>query len=317
MVITTINSESHLLVLAPARWDLDIKLTPAIPVHLIPAKDGQEGRIIKTGNPRYTLEFTADLSNPAHATAAEVALAEHTTEPVACPLVTDQLVLAADVNAGSNTLTFNDNSIRETSCYLVKDWPGDTWEIVQKSNISGGTLTITGTLSNAWAAGSTYIYPLLFGEIDRQKSRQGINPQENTIPIHIAESSEYADRITLQNVSLSTIGTTIPAKSTVRLFDQIPDWRKSTQYDQIEIETFLLGYNRRSYRFADQEYVRRGQTMQFTCTTRAQILQIEALFADCSGPASGFFYPSHRQDMVLTADIPQFGSTNITVQNSP
>ena len=317
MYFQTIDSIEMLLILEPPDWEKNPKLWLSLPVDMVVANNKEESPVPRGEIPLYGLEYRAIVADATRRTRLKTALNKLTTQPVACPLWVDQLTLKANVSAGGNTLTFHESSIRESQYYVVMDRDAMTYEIVEKSSINADTLTISGTLANAWTANETRFYPLLMGKLDRNKARKGIDAEADEVTFSIEESSDWADRITLANCTLSMVGSTISGKSTVRLFDMRPDWQKPREYSEFDTQDYLLGHNRQYVRFTSQEHGRNGHELEVVTDTRAEILKLETFFVDRLGSARGFYYPGWANELRLTGDIAAFGSTSITVESSP
>jgi len=312
------GGETTALILAQPNRRIRPRITASLPFTDIETAIGaREQRRTFGRSSRYILEYTPWFKDAGFATEFRQGLTRLKDEPVAVPLWDDAIKLSSACIIGATTLQkTSDNPVRSGAEWIIlapepATWNAWTYEIITVTAISSSTLTLSAPGTTlAWPAG-TLIYPLLFGRLEERPTLDSRTPQKVEGALKIREDSTYARKLNVYPVAHQICGLAVPNFITTPVWDIEPNWVSVLDTTEVDIIYRQLGFLRQEQSYTYLQSNRRGLEFEIVCRSRAEIAKAENLFMNRLGPVKPFMVPTFRQDMVITADLPQAGSEDV------
>jgi hypothetical protein len=314
MIFTEYQSAPLALFLLEPDWSRPVKVDLSLPTQLDRAISGIESRRAFAASMRYSLSFSVFTANGPESTKLRLWLNTLRDEKVAVPLWTDVLTLSAGVSAGAEALTFTSLPARYGAEWLLLNLTSGLWEIVEVESIIGQTANLAAGTSGAWTAG-TLLMPLLFGRLAARPSLESITDRHAEGTISFDENSPWAQRISPAPGTIPTVGAGITEFADLKLFNVYPDAVRMIDSTEVDIDWETIGFLREDQMLENPAAVRRSVQFKIASGGREEIAAVERLWTDRLGPVRLFMLPTHRSDLVLTADVAE-GAEELPVQSS-
>lgn len=315
MKFITLNSESVALCLAPPNWSSPITVELNLPANINRAISRRESRRVFATSVRYSLAYSALFPTAKDSTDFRLWLTRIKAEPVAVPLWTDAVEIASALSIGAGTIAkTSPNPVRYGSEWIILTDDGATYEIVTVTAIDAATVTLSGTVTLNWPAG-TLMYPLLFGRIVERPETEAITDEMSEATLKFRESSSFARRLNPYATALQTVGSAVADFSTLRLWNVRPNFVRVLDRTESDVLWRQIGFGREEQKFAYAQYNARGVEFEFSENSRANIAIVENLFADRKGSTKPLMVPTFRGDVRLAADLPGDG-IHLTIEAS-
>src|SRR5215831_3445143 len=311
--IITWQSQQVGLLFAPPNWDTEVKVSLTLPTDV--AKQPitfAESRRNFAQSARYKMAWRSYLANAADATELRIFLTRVRGEPILAPLWTDVCETTAATIVGATTFTTFDRPVRSGSYWLVAAPDFSAWEIVTVTG-SGGvagawTFSISPGAVNAWPAG-TYLFPLILGYLDERPQPEAVTDEALETDFTIRESSSYGYRVTTTAVTLSTVGSNIPAFSSLLKWDVPPNFSRPLDWTEVPDVIFeRVGFLREDQKRAYDHRTPRGQELEFYQADRDSLSEIESFWRTSLATTLRFCVPTYRGDLRMLADTPGGGT---------
>ena len=317
-IITWSSTQVGLLV-APPNWASEVKISLELPTDV--SKEPitfAESRRNFAQSARYKMTWTSYLAAASDATELRIFLTRVRGESILAPLWPDVCETTANASIGATSFTTWDRPVRSGSNWLIASADFSTWEIVTVSSITGsaGAWTITtSAAANAWPAG-TFFYPLVLGRLDERPQPDAITDETFETSFTIRETSDFPYRITTTSVTLSTIGSNIPAFSSILKWDVAPNFSRPLDWTEMpDVIYEQVGFLRQEQQRAYDHRVPRGQELEFYQSDRDSISEIEYFWRSSLATTLRFCVPTYRGDLRMMADTPG-GATLIRCEKS-
>lgn len=307
-IITWQSAQVGLLV-APPNWDTEIKVTLNLPTDV--AKKPitfAESRRTFAQSARYKMSWRSYLSNAADATELRIFLTRVRGESILAPLWPDVCETTADAAVGATSFTTFDRPVRSSANWLIAAADFSTWEIVNVTGITGSagawTISISPGAVNAWPTG-TFLYPLILGRLDERPQPEAITDETLETDFTIKESSDFTYRVTTTPITLPTVGSNIPAFSTLLKWDVAPNFSRPLDWTEMpDVIYEQVGFLRQEQQRAYDHRTPRGQELEFYQADRDSLSKIESFWRSSFATTLRFCVPTYRGDLRMLADTP-------------
>jgi hypothetical protein len=297
------------LLVAPPEWGAGVKIELELPtdVSKMPITFAESRRSFAQ-SARYKMTWRSYLADAASATELRIFLTRVRSEPVLAPLWTDVCETTAATIAGATSFTLFDAPVRSGSNWLIAAPDFSAWEIVTVTGITGSagnwTIALSPGAVNAWPIG-TYFFPLMLGRLDKRPQPEQITDETLEVELAMKESSDFLYNVATTAVTLTTVGSNIPAFSALNLWDIAPNFSRPLDWTEMpDVFYQQVGFLRKEQLRDYQHKVPRGQELEFYQADRTSLAKIETFWRNSLATTLRFCIPTYRGDLRMLADTP-------------
>lgn len=271
--------------------------------------DGSEQRVALRSKPRRGFEYRTTLWNQ-DAARLRNTLHGRQNRTLAMPVWMDRTDITGAASAGDTALTVGDI----TALSFAEGQPAvlmrstTEYEAVLVEDITGGTITLRGSLVNSWGSG-TPLYPLTVAHLP------------SSVPVEHLTGSVLQGSIAVQT---SPIGTEVfmpvaAAPSTYNGYEVLltqPNWIRPVSsehtyaFEEIDNGTGAIQY------ITTEDFPRETRRYSWTLRSRAEIKDFRAFLARRKGQAKPFYAPTWCEDFTVATAAASSGQLFIDVTNN-
>ena len=305
-IVTALSGQYGLLA-APPNWDTEVKVTLDLPTDV--SKEPitfNESRRNFAQSARYTMTWKAYLADAASSTELRTFLTRIRGDTVVVPMWPDACEAATTLRIGQTVINLVDLPVRYGSYWLAATADFSTFEFVTVASLGlpSKLLRLQIGLVNAYPIGALF-YPLMFGKFKDRPKPEAITDECLEVELSVQENSAFAYRLSPPVIPLPVVGTTIPAFSTTRLWDIMPNHSAPTDWTEMpDVIYEHVGFLRSDQQRAYDHRNPRGQELEFYQNERTSVAKIELFWRDRRATTLRFMVPTFRGDLRMMANTP-------------